>query len=57
MIVRDPYWTERDEPSRTSSGLVFWVDLDRPKAVPFGFGVYPAPTAVPKAKKRKKAKK
>lgn len=53
MIVHDPYWMERESPTRKSADSL-WVNLDRPNAVPFGFGIHAEPK---EKKKRKKAKK
>lgn len=52
MIVNDPYWMERDDHSLGPGNFALWVNLDKPKASPFGFGVHPAP-----AKAKKKSKK
>lgn len=54
MIVRDPYWVEREKAA--APALTFFVDLDKPKIVPFGFGVPVEPPTVAKPKKKKKRK-
>jgi ribosomal protein L11 methylase PrmA len=54
VIVKDPYWEERRSATQKPDAL--WVNLDKPRAFGFGFGLHPTAEQT-KPKKPKKHKK